>query len=929
MAILVKRTAKNPIPNFRETGRLGTEGMGGRPFVPFGGGAYGSAPTGGAPVTSVVAPAGATTGTGMPAPTTRPATPTVAPPARPTMPAPVVKPAVPAVTKPTTPITPSVTKPSTITSVVKPSTPLPTPTVKPPTSITSSGTTTPRPTVTTKPGSSSSNALTNSLLTTAAGGVLGNLLQNKTGKSITDTLGLTGKGGLFSGSTTPKQNGPAPVVDRSTTSTPSKNTTGGTKLSEAQTQAELDKASKDALAQNGPPSEAIQNPDGTSYTIDSNGFKTTYDKDGSVLAMEMGTDEELRAYAALTGQTINTVGTTTITAADGTEHTINTGAVYGGDGSVLAPKGSNIVPTNGTQTSENDKTDLGGGYFQLANGDVVDSSGTVVATLGADGTYSLVGGDQSTQTAENTWTDPDTGATWLLGDDGNWTQTGGGNTQLADNTWTDPSSGQVWNLGADGNWTTADNTNYDYTNYDNTNNDTTVASNTDETPPEEAKNGGLITMMKHGGNVRHFDSGGDVSYMPDGAVDNGDGTFSIGNDTFDMMSGNPLYTSNDSGNITYVEPSTNSGYVDNGDGTYTIGGTTYDSVTDMPLYRDNANGGVDLAKDNGDGTYTIGNTTYDMNTNQPVYSIDPRTGATNVAKNAIYSPGSANRSLIPAPQQTPATPSDQTGFLNNIQDILKSGGVQGALLGTLFGQLLSGSGGSSAQNQGVDMSKVGVINPRTTSFGIGAPNVVTADQYANPVDTGNDIYSGTDLYYNLNAPGYNPVNPPEEVAPATEEPAPAESTEPPVAKAAGGLATHYTFGKAVDPAEVMGAPAQGMRMGGLAGAGTVPTVRRFGSLPHPDNPAVGNVNGRHDYRQGAAVRGPGTGQSDDIPAMLADGEYVIDAELVSMLGDGSNKAGAEKLDKFREEVRKHKRTTPLHKIPPPAKSPLAYMKGIK
>jgi hypothetical protein len=74
--------------------------------------------------------------------------------------------------------------------------------------------------------------------------------------------------------------------------------------------------------------------------------------------------------------------------------------------------------------------------------------------------------------------------------------------------------------------------------------------------------------------------------------------------------------------------------------------------------------------------------------------------------------------------------------------------------------------------------------------------------------------------------------------------------------------------------------------------------------------------GRHDYRQGAAVNGPGDGQSDDIPAMLADGEYVIDAELVSMLGNGSNKAGAQYLDRFRQSVREHKRSAPLDKIPP-------------
>ena len=89
------------------------------------------------------------------------------------------------------------------------------------------------------------------------------------------------------------------------------------------------------------------------------------------------------------------------------------------------------------------------------------------------------------------------------------------------------------------------------------------------------------------------------------------------------------------------------------------------------------------------------------------------------------------------------------------------------------------------------------------------------------------------------------------------------------------------------------------------------------------------IQGRGDYRQGAYVEGAGDGQSDDIPAMLADGEYVIDAETVAQLGNGSNKAGAKMLDEFRKNIRAHKRSAPHDKIPPKSKSPLAYLKGAK
>jgi hypothetical protein len=75
---------------------------------------------------------------------------------------------------------------------------------------------------------------------------------------------------------------------------------------------------------------------------------------------------------------------------------------------------------------------------------------------------------------------------------------------------------------------------------------------------------------------------------------------------------------------------------------------------------------------------------------------------------------------------------------------------------------------------------------------------------------------------------------------------------------------------------------------------------------------------------GHYVRGRGDGQSDDIPAMLADGEYVFDSSAVSTLGNGSSDAGAKLLDAFRETLREHTRSAPKDKIPPKA-SPLQYM----
>jgi hypothetical protein len=89
-------------------------------------------------------------------------------------------------------------------------------------------------------------------------------------------------------------------------------------------------------------------------------------------------------------------------------------------------------------------------------------------------------------------------------------------------------------------------------------------------------------------------------------------------------------------------------------------------------------------------------------------------------------------------------------------------------------------------------------------------------------------------------------------------------------------------------------------------------------------------SGKHrvDFRRGAAVSGPGDGQSDDIPAMLADGEFVFPADVVSALGNGSTKAGSDALYKMMHEIRRNARSTHPKELPPPAKSPLDYVNKL-
>jgi hypothetical protein len=61
------------------------------------------------------------------------------------------------------------------------------------------------------------------------------------------------------------------------------------------------------------------------------------------------------------------------------------------------------------------------------------------------------------------------------------------------------------------------------------------------------------------------------------------------------------------------------------------------------------------------------------------------------------------------------------------------------------------------------------------------------------------------------------------------------------------------------------------------------------------------------YRYAAAgghISGPGTGTSDDVPAMLSDGEFVLTAKAVRGAGNGSRHEGAKKLYKLMNDLEK-------------------------
>jgi len=143
---------------------------------------------------------------------------------------------------------------------------------------------------------------------------------------------------------------------------------------------------------------------------------------------------------------------------------------------------------------------------------------------------------------------------------------------------------------------------------------------------------------------------------------------------------------------------------------------------------------------------------------------------------------------------------------------------------------------------------------------------------------------------------------------------------------------YFNYGQQTDINDLLGggkAPELPFKAGGLAtplfaGGGTTRHGRYAGGglnlVHHSGKP-------RLDFRTGNAVTGPGDGQSDDIPAMLADGEFVFPADVVAALGNGSTKAGSDKLYDMMHSIRAYHRSAKPKDLPPPAKkSPLDYLK---
>jgi hypothetical protein len=781
-----------------------------------------------------------------------------------------IRPASPAVkssgSTPATTKTPAATKPITSTTTK--------PAVNPITSKTNS------PAATRPSGSSSSgitsmlnNPIAKTLIGAGAGALAGKIFGSPTTGGTKTTTG--GSSPVIK----PTTGGTTPVTKPTTGGTPSRGlgtTTGDKPLTEEQIQAELDKvkASEEPIMPDG----AVANEDGT-YTVTNNGIVSIYDANGTLI--------ETKAEEPSGGGARSLVGGKT--GVDETQDTL----LSGGDV----------------------------GYYQDADGNIYDGQGNLLYSLGSNGEYFDVNGDLIYDPNADT----------------------GSDTVVAEETWTDPETNQTWTLGADGNWTTEDVGSPDIT----------VSDNTDYTdyvdvPEENAKDGGYIGMAT-GGKIKGYAAGDSVysdtteEVQPWQNVDYNysDNTLTGDNSLYSGTSYNPTYTDLTASPASSSAPDV----IDNGDGTssYWDGNdyVTVDNNTGAELSRSNMSEAEPVQTDSAISVTTDdeGNTTItDANGRVTVFDSQGNVIPVGGGRAAVTSAGSGNKPSFLSQVANAVTGQggqNQSGVLDALKGyITQNPGLAGGAIGALLASMMSSSGDSGSSGHApVDISQLAGFAPRTTDFGPGMTGgrtgtgspIVSYQDYSQGygADVPDErLYADLGISGWLNEPNMTDYvdqngNPVDQYGNALEAETPQENAAEPAEEptmASGGPTTHYTFGRVIDPAQNLGI-GQGMKKGGLSQAHTVHS--------HHTNPVIDD---RIDFRKGSAVNGAGDGQSDDIPAWLADGEYVIDAELVSMLGNGSNKAGAKVLDDFREAVRSHKRSAPLNKIPPKAKSPLNYLK---
>ena len=173
----------------------------------------------------------------------------------------------------------------------------------------------------------------------------------------------------------------------------------------------------------------------------------------------------------------------------------------------------------------------------------------------------------------------------------------------------------------------------------------------------------------------------------------------------------------------------------------------------------------------------------------------------------------------------------------------------------------------------------------------------------------------------------------------TQQMNPLDFQESPLQFATGGSTTSTTAASTYNPFATSDSSGQGSGISGTLVAGLTKPQLNYVLTGMPQGHADGGSIEGHNpqfFSEGGLgsienryVKGEGDGTSDEVPAMLANGEFVIPADVVSKLGNGSNDAGANVLDELLAVIREHSQNHDPKKLPPDSKGPLAYLLEAK
>ena len=306
----------------------------------------------------------------------------------------------------------------------------------------------------------------------------------------------------------------------------------------------------------------------------------------------------------------------------------------------------------------------------------------------------------------------------------------------------------------------------------------------------------------------------------------------------------------------------------------------------------------------------------------------PASGLPSLGDNAGSAAGNAATGnttiagMTPAPDVTPQAPAS---FLSRLENSAANNPLNAALAGTTGLSAIQALLPKPKVNIGQNASNVLSTNPQFNN-----PNL---PQYS--MQNTATPYTGNWYTY-----GQTPQ-------------APLYNAQPvPVTAAHGGLIKNYAHGGQVrryaPGGQVMPMGAPPMAPQNPLAAAMPPQMSPQGMPPRPMMPPqgkppvnplmlkaaheVGLAIGEHIKRKRMAashtpdgqVHGKGGGQDDAIPARLSQGEFVVPADVVSHLGDGSSNHGAKKLTQMMHKVRADKAGKGF---PKKAKNPLSYIKG--